>query len=449
MAPLIQRCKAWLQKLLPTKILTWYHRVLVKFGAWRYHYPSNQLVVIGVTGTKGKSTTCNAVWHMLTAAGYTVGMATTANFRIGDKEWLNDTKMTMLGRMQLQKLLSDMVQTNCQFAIVETSSEGIKQSRHLGISYDAVVFTNLSPEHIDAHGSFENYKQAKLDLFRYASNLPVKLWHDQPVHKVSVINGDDEAAADFIAAAQLETSYIWSQHGEQQLLANLRVSNVTENATGLGFVLEGYQFTSPLRGAWNVENIVPAIALGLWQGMSLPQCVEAVKTFGTVPGRMELIEAGQPFTVVVDYAYEPKSLGLLYNYWRRNIGAQNKIITLISSTGGGRDISRRAGNGKVAGELCDFVIVADEDPYDDDPMIIAQAVLGGVQAAGKIYKQNCWLILDRKRAIEAACTLAKPGDVVILPCKGTDQKICRAHGKKEPWDDRTVAKEVLAGMLTK
>src|SRR3989338_8642678 len=154
--------KAFIKRFTPVWLLSYYHKILAQLATRKYQHPSSKLIVIGVTGTKGKSSTCNLIWHILTAAGYTVGMATTANFRIGQKEWLNDTKMTMVGRTQLQKLLADMVQAGCQYAIIETSSEGIKQWRHLGIHYDVCVWTNLFPEHLDSHGSFAAYKQAKL-----------------------------------------------------------------------------------------------------------------------------------------------------------------------------------------------------------------------------------------------------------------------------------------------
>lgn len=443
MSIVIAQLKTWLRRLLPKQLLRRYHQTMVRYGAWRHHYPSRKLVVIGVTGTKGKSTTANLIWHLLTSAGYTVGLASTVNFRIGDKHWLNTTKMTMLGRTQLQKLLSDMVAAKCQYAVVETSSEGIAQWRHLGVDYDIVVFTNLSPEHLDAHGNFENYKQAKLELFRYASTLPVKLMNGQSVHKVAVINGDDPVATEFIDAAQVESKYVWSQQVTPNVPANLLVSNVAEQSDGVTFEMSQYQLHSHLRGAWNVENMVSAIAVGLSQGLSYPDCMAALESFRGVPGRMELIDAGQPFTVVVDYAYEPKSLGLLYNFWRKQVGPDHKLITLVSSTGGGRDVWRREANGQVAAQLCDFVIVTDEDPYDEDPMLIMQAVMKGVLANGKVDKQNAWLIMDRKRAIAAACALAQPGDVVLLTAKGAEQKMVLAHGKKIDWDDREIVRQAI------
>jgi UDP-N-acetylmuramoyl-L-alanyl-D-glutamate--2,6-diaminopimelate ligase len=432
--------KIFFKRLLPAAWVSQYHKQLARLAAWRHHYPAEQLIVIGVTGTKGKSTTSNLLWHLLTAAGYTVGMATTANFRIGETHWLNASKMTMLGRTQLQDLLAQMVQAHCQYAIVETSSEGIKQWRHLGIHYDVVVWTNLFPEHLDAHGGFENYKAAKLSLFDHLVQSPTKVVNGQRIPKAAVLNGDSEYYPEFAENAVTPVKIVWSQCGNSN--AHVQITDLAERTDGLDFQLAGYQFSSQLLGAWSIENIASAIGVGLTQGLSYPQLAEGLKTFAGAPGRMELITAGQNFTVVVDYAYEPVSLELLYSFWRK-LRPNNKLITLISSTGGGRDLSRRFANGKVAGRLCDYVIVTDEDPYDDDPQLIIDQVAEGVTAAGKQLDLNVWKLPDRRVAMATAFRLAQLGDVVFLTCKGVDQKICRAKGKKEPWDDRTVAREEL------
>lgn len=435
--------KAWLAKHLPNSLMDWYHKTLAQVAAWRYHYPSRRLVVIGVTGTKGKTTTSNLLWHILTHAGYKVGMATTANFRIGDKHWLNDTKMTMLGRSQLQKLLADMVAAKCEFAIIETSSEGIKQWRHLGIEYDTVVWTNLFPEHLDAHGSFENYKAAKLALFHHLSLLPMKQENGQSIVKAAVLNGDSEYIQEFMQTATVGTQVVWSR--QNNTFANMQITNLKDTPQGLHFKINDYDFFSPLLGEWNMDNIASAIGAALVAGVSYPEIVNGLATFTSVPGRMEKIQSGQPFTVIIDYAYEPVSLRLLYTFWRKQLG-QHRLITLMSSTGGGRDVSRRAANGAVAGELCHYVIVTDEDPYDDKPETIIDQVAAGVISTGKVEGTTMWKVLDRRAAMLQALQLAQPDDVVIFPCKGADQKICRAHGKKEPWDDRTVARQLLEQM---
>ncbi|EKD76281.1 MAG: hypothetical protein ACD_43C00166G0007 [uncultured bacterium] len=438
--------KSVLKRILPNSWVSVYHKQLAKFAAWRHQYPSEKLIIIGVTGTKGKSTTCNILWHILTQAGYKVGMATTANFRIGEKHWLNTSKMTMLGRTQLQELLAQMVSAGCQYAIVETSSEGIKQWRHLGVHYDVVAWTNLFPEHLDAHGGFENYKAAKLSLFDHLVESPTKIINGQTISKAAVLNGDSSYYPEFAEHAATPVKIVWSRQHNQR--AHVQVENIIERSDGLDFGIGEYHFTSQLLGEWSLDNILTAFGVGLTQGLSYPELAQALQSFKGAPGRMESIIEGQPFNVIVDYAYEPVSLGLLYSFWRK-LKPNNKLITLISSTGGGRDVARRFENGKVAGQLCDNVIVTDEDPYDDDPQVIIDQVAAGVAATGKQENINFWKILDRRTAITTAFRIAQPGDVVFLTCKGADQKICRAKGKKESWDDRTVAKEVLHELLRK
>lgn len=436
--------KDWLKHLLPRKVLQLYYQTLSRYAAWRYHYPANQLIVFGITGTKGKSSTSNLLWHLLTQAGYKVGLATTANFRIGDEHWLNTTKMTMLGRMQLQKFLAQVVAAGCTHVIVETSSEGIAQWRHLGINYDAVALTNLFPEHIEAHGGFENYKQAKLELFRHLTRSATKHNNGKPIVKGVVMNGDSEYATEFLqTVAAIPAKFVWSQTQDKKSFVNVEITDVQEQLNGLVFTIGSYQFFSPLLGAWNIENIATALGLGLYAGMSLPELVQALVSFTGTPGRMELIKAGQPFTVIVDYAYEPRALSLLYSFWRKQVGDTQKLITLISSTGGGRDKWRRPANGKTAAQLCDYVIVTDEDPYDDDPDQIIVEVAQGALAAGKIEGENLWKIRNRYDAMKFAIQLAKPGDVVFFTAKGADQKMCLAHGKKIDWDDRELARQIL------
>lgn len=436
--------KKLLRKIIPGQWISQYHKWLARYAAYRFKYPSEQLIVIGVTGTKGKSTTCNLIWHLLTQAGYNVGMATTVNFRIGSKEWLNSTKMTMLGRTQLQSLLSDMVAAHCQYAIVETSSEGIKQFRHLGINYDVVVFTNLFPEHLDAHGGFEPYKQAKLELFRHVSQSPLKTIAGKSILKSAVINGDADYADEFIAAANVSTRIIWTRSEPPSPLANLVAHNVVSSDTGIQCTIGEYTMSCGLLGEWNIENVISAVGVAVVQGISYPQIAQEIKSFTHVPGRMELIDAGQPFTIVVDYAYEPKSLELLYAFWRNKVGSNHKLITLISSTGGGRDVWRRAVNGKVATEHCDYVIVTDEDPYDEDPQKIIDEVAEGAITAGAREGETMWRVRDRADAILHAVRLAQPGDVVLLTAKGAEQKMCLANGKKIDWDDREIARQAVS-----
>ncbi|MFH1425882.1 MAG: UDP-N-acetylmuramyl-tripeptide synthetase [Candidatus Kerfeldbacteria bacterium] len=436
--------KTFLLKFVPPSWLSTYHLSLAVLSALLYRDPSRGMIVIGVTGTKGKSTISNMLWEFLTDAGHTVGMTGTVNYRIGDEYFLNEDKMTMPGRFKLQSLMRRMKDNGCDIAIIETTSEGIKQWRHLGIDYDVCVFTNLSPEHIEAHGSFEYYKQAKMELFRHLGDLAVKEIDGKNVPRASVINMDSDYAMDFKNIGNYKK--ITLGKGEDN---DLRMSDVNETVGGTEFKVNGQSVFIPHLGEWNAYNCLTAMAAAMAVGAELPQLIAKAPKLEPAPGRMEFIKEGQPFAVIVDYAYEPLSLGLLYTFCRKLVGEGNKLITLISSTGGGRDVARRPKNGEVAGKMCDFVIVTDEDPYDDDPMEIIDQVAEGVKQAGKTEGVDFWRELDRRHAVEKAFKLAKPGDLVILTAKGAEQKMVVAGGKKIDWDDREVAREELKSLLGK
>ena len=190
--------KQTIKKIIPQKVLGQYHKSLALGSKFVYGHPSDKMIVIGVTGTNGKSTTVMMIAKILEEAGYTVGATSTAWFKIADREWLNDRKMTMLGRNELQKMLRDMVHAGCQYAIIETSSEGIKQHRHLGINYDVAVLTNLTPEHLESHGGFENYKKAKEQLFAKLMHDNRKIISGKKIEKIIVANCDDEHIKDFM-----------------------------------------------------------------------------------------------------------------------------------------------------------------------------------------------------------------------------------------------------------
>ncbi|MBI2410492.1 MAG: UDP-N-acetylmuramyl-tripeptide synthetase [Candidatus Kerfeldbacteria bacterium] len=433
--------KAVLKKIIPASWLSTYHRLLAMCADVRYGHPSRRMVVIGVTGTKGKSTTSNILWKLLTDAGHTVGLTGTLNYRVGSYEELSTYKMTMLGRFKLQAWLKRMADAGCDIAIVETTSEGIKQWRHIGIAYDIAVFTNLTPEHLEAHGGFSEYKAAKLELFRRLAQLPVKNIAGKPVEKAGIFNMDSEYAQEFAAIGDYRKIRIGDAAGN-----DLVIGHIQEELNHTVFDLNGHTVTIPLLGRWNVSNAIVAAGAALAVGVPLEQIISSLPSIPQVPGRMEFIDAGQPFTVIVDYAHEPRSLELLYAFWRKRLSAASggkKLITLISSTGGGRDVARRQKNGAVAAKYCDVVIVTDEDPYDEDPRTIMNAVAEGTRAGGKMLGENMWEIVDRREAIQKACALAGPGDVVIIPCKGAEQKMCVSGGRKIDWDDRQVLREII------
>lgn len=422
--------KVFIRRLLPASVLSFYHRALATLAAFLFQHPSEKMIVIGVTGTNGKSTVVSLIGQLLEHAGHRVGWTSTASFKVGQKEWLNNKKMTMLGRFQLQKLLREMYTTGCEFAIVETSSEGIKQSRHIGLNYDVAVFTNLTPEHIESHGGFKNYKQAKLDLFRQLTRKPRKVIEGREIQKIFVVNGDDPAAKDFLQPSA-DKKIVYVVDGDVEL-----------TAAGSHFRALGLDMTTPLIGRFNVQNTLAAISVVKEFGMSPELIAEAVAQLKPVPGRLERINEGQPFTVIVDYAPDPDSMKKLYEEILPLI-PHKRVIHVFGSCGGGRDVARRPVLGKISGSHADVCMVTNEDPYDDDPMQIMKEVAGGAREARKRDEMNLFVIASRREAIRKAVAMAEPEDLVLITGKASEQGMMVANGKMIPWDDRVEARKAI------
>lgn len=471
---------AKIKKIIPANLLSQYHKMLALLANAAYGRPSEKMIVIGVTGTNGKSTTVSLIAKVLEEAGHKVGATSTAIFKIAAKEWLNDKKMTMLGRFQLQKLLREMVRVGCRYAVIETSSQGIDQYRHLGINYDVCVFTNLTPEHIEAHGGFANYKKAKLKLFRKLENEKIKELGKKEIEKAIVANGDDEHEADFLDfEVGKKIVFGLNEHDLENPLTHsacrpagcrlLVAENIVLKPSGTSFSVNGTIFDTKLFGRFNIYNCLAAIAVASSQGIGLEICQAALKKVAGVPGRMEFIETGladapafakttagddamagkKGFKVLVDYAYEPESVKQIYQTVADHglIEPGGRLIHVLGSCGGGRDVSRRSVLGALAAERADITIITNEDPYDDDPQLIIDQVAAGALEKGKILDQNLFKIGDRRDAIRKALNLAKEGDLVLLTGKGCEQAICVSNGRKIPWDEREIARDELKKLI--
>lgn len=440
--------KALIRKITPNWLLSWYHKTLAILANLVYGRPSEKLIVIGVTGTNGKSTTVSLIAAILEGAGLKVGLTSTVNFKVADKEWLNDKKMTMLGRFALQKLLRSMVLAGCQYAIIETSSEGIKQFRHLGINYDAVLFTNLTPEHLESHGSFENYQQAKGELFRKLKSGRLKNINSREITKTSIVNLDDKFASYFLQfAADKKYGYGVNFRSDITGVEEVRADNINLSKESSSFHVNGIEFNLQLLGRFNVYNALAAICLGLSQKIDLEKMAEALSRVKGVPGRLEFIDEGQDFKVMIDYAPEPESLKQLYQTIDDLKLAPGRIIHVLGSAGGGRDKSRRPILGELAGSHAQFVIVTNEDPYDEDPQEIIDQVAEGALGTGKSLNEELFKILNREEAIDKALSLAGAGDLVLITGKGSEQAICLRNGHKINWDDRQTVRNSLRKLI--
>ena len=420
---IVYKIKELVKKLMPRFLLGWYHFLLAFFGALIYGFPSRKLKVIGVTGTNGKTTTISLAAKILETAGYKVALASSISFKIGGKERENRFKMTMPGRCFLQKFLREAVRASCQYVLLEVTSEGVLQHRHRFINFQAAVFTNLSAEHIERHGSFENYRAAKGRFFKAAK-------------KAHIINLDDENAGYFLDFPA-ETIYGFSLNERlQSEIKNLiKAEKVSDLENGLSFIVDNLPFNIPLIGRFNVYNSLAAIGVGLSQGVSLEICQKALAKAEGVPGRMEEV-VSNPFRVVVDYAFTPNALEQVYQTLSHKLinPSTHQLICVLGACGGGRDKWKRPILGALAAKHCDEIIVTNEDPYDEPPMDIINQVAEG--AGEKAIK-----ILDRREAIRKALTLAKPGDTAVITGKGSEPWLCVENGKKIPWDDRKIARE--------
>ena len=466
-----------IKKIIPVKIFKAmqpaYHYLLSWFSAVLYGNPSENLIVIGVTGTTGKTTCVYLIAKALEEAGYKVGYTSTAMFNDGEKEWLNDKKMTMVGRLFTQNMLRKMLDNGCKFAIVETTSEGIVQHRHRFINFDTLVFTGLYPEHIESHGSFENYKQAKGKLFEHLKKCRTKYADEERtvqnvsssigkidyarIKKTIIVNGDDEHAGYFLDfwAEQKLIYASGSIHGiaEKENMKIFHFGDISVSREGTVFKISipdetcpgGPNATFPIRlkllGAFNASNAMTAVCTGAGHEVPLAKIISGIENVEGIPGRLESLIEGQDFTVIVDYAFEPKALQKLYDSLK--VIARNKIIHVIGSAGGGRDSSRRPVLGEIAGRNADLVIVTNEDPYDDDPELIIDQVASGAKKAGKKLGENLLKISDRREAIKKAINSARTDDLVIITGKGSEQAICVSGGEKITWDDRAVARGIL------
>lgn len=386
------RLKSLIKKIIPDFLLSSYHYFLSWIGAFLYWFPSKKLTVIGVTGTSGKSTVVELCADIFQEAGFKTASMSSIKFKIGDKEWKNELKMTMPGRMKIQGFLRQAVKTGCKYAALEVTSEGIKQYRHKFIDFDVAVFTNLSPEHIESHGSFEKYRAAKAKLF-------------QQTKKIHIINIDDKNAEHFLKySAEKKIKYGINDAGI--LPKDLK-----------------------LLGKFNLYNAITATKIAMSQGVSLETCRRALEKVKGIPGRMEVI-VREPFTVVVDYAHTPEALEQVYKSL-----SDRRMICVLGACGGGRDKWKRPVLGKIAAQYCDQAIITNEDPYDENPMEIINQVAGNTKAEK---------ILDRKQAIKKAIELVNPGDVVVITGKGSEPWMCVKGGKKIPWDDRQVVKDLIS-----
>ena len=412
-----------LKKIIPKKLFSLgqpiYHYSLALIGAIIYRFPSRRIKVVGVTGTKGKTSTVEFINAILEEAGKKTALAGTLRFKIGEESIPNKYKMTMPGRFFIQKFLRKAVNNKCEYAIIEISSEAAKQYRNKFIYLDSLIFTNIAPEHIESHGSYENYLKAKLSI--------VKSLEDSSKKNKSLIVDVDDSEAEKFLNFKIENKIKYSLVEVSDLI-------LTENNSI--FFYKGEKIETKIPGKFNIYNILSAIKYVETQNISLEIVKKAISNFSEIKGRVERINCGQNFKVIVDYAHTPDSLVAIYEAFKNS-----RKIAVIGACGGGRDKWKRKEMMEIVENYCDEVILTDEDPYDDNPEEIVKDLL--------TYFKNKKpeVEMSRRGAIAKAIRKAKSGDAIIITGKGTDPYIMRKNGEKEKWSDALVAEEELEKFL--
>ncbi len=427
METILHQIKKIIPEELFTKLQPPYHYTMALLGAILYRFPSRHITVVGITGTKGKSSTVEILTAILDAAGKKTASAGTIRFKIGDKIWNNKYKMTMPGRFFVQKFLRQAVDAQCEYAVIEMTSQGTLQYRHKFIDLDALIFLNLSPEHIEAHGGYENYVAAKLKLAEALQESTKK-------NKILVVNADDKESERFLRYT-VDTKKTFSLKDAEPYLFD---------PYGLYISYRGKNLRSHLQGTFNIYNILAALTYATTQGISPDIAEKGLKELTGIAGRVQKIKLPndnpqakkQNFNVIVDYAHTVDSLEKVYNVFK-----DSRKICVLGNTGGGRDTWKRPAMGKVANDNCHHIILTNEDPYDEDPKEIIDQMLPEITSTP--YE----IIMDRREAIHKAITLAEKGDTVIITGKGTDPYIMGPQGKKIVWSDARVAEEELEKVL--
>ncbi|MFA5926152.1 MAG: UDP-N-acetylmuramoyl-L-alanyl-D-glutamate--2,6-diaminopimelate ligase [Parcubacteria group bacterium] len=466
------------KKLVPQSIKNIYHLFQAVFANVWFGFPSRNLKVIGVTGTNGKTTTVQMIAKVLEEAGHPakpdgngagkIAVASTINFKIGEKEWVNDTKFTTFSSFKLQAFLKKAAEAGCEYAIVEVTSHALDQNRVFGIDFSVAVITNVSREHLDYHKTIERYSRAKEKLFAMAAKNK---------NGAAVVNLNMKFADNFLkyGAGDKYGYHLGNQESgiRNQGINTIKAENIKLGINQSEFIIHNSRFVIHTPGDFNVENALAATCVGLSQGISLEKISEALAMIKGVPGRMERIENNCGLEIIVDYAVTPDSLEKLYVYLGKLKKESNKIIAVFGSCGE-RDRGKRPIMGEIVAKAADYCIVTNEDPYGEDPIRIINEVFEGVTgqkvereipnfqfsifnfqksynsqiSKSKTEGMNAFRILDRKEAIKTALQIAKPGDIIAVTGKGAEEIM--AVGKKRiPWNDPKMIREILQELETK
>ena len=419
---------AWPQVVVPDT-----RRALALMSSTLFGHPSADMVVIGVTGTDGKTT---MIHQMLLSAGRRVGSMSTVDIRLGDAVDPNDSRQTTLEALEVQEQLARMRDAGLKYAVIETSSHGLALQRVLGVEYDLAVFTNIAHEHLDFHKTIEAYREAKAQLIDLTAGSARK-----GIEKTAVLNRDDPSYA-YLVERPIARRITYGL----QLDADLKAERVEATPEGLRV-----QATTPLgplalrlklSGRWNAANALAAVAAGVAIGLTLAEIRTGLESYSGVSGRMERVDLGQPFSVIIDYAHTPQSLEKVLRELRPI--TRGKLIAVFGSAGD-RDREKRPWMGEIAARLSDYAVFTNEDPREEDAMTILSDIAAGAEEVGWTEGAQYARIEDRREGIAHAVRRAGPGDTILLAGKGHERSILIGRGK-EPWDERAAAEAAIRGL---
>jgi UDP-N-acetylmuramoyl-L-alanyl-D-glutamate--2,6-diaminopimelate ligase len=412
-------------------------------AAWWHGFPSRRLGVVGVTGTDGKTTTCHLLRAMLDACDLQAGLISTVEVVVGGAS-LGDTGHTTPDAVTVQADLARMLAAGDRFAVVESTSHGLALDRVAQVAFDVGVLTNITHEHLDLHGTPEAYRAAKRRLFEWlavAPDNPAKGWP-----KSAVINREDAAADEFIAASRASGANVVTYAADASAEADVRATAVQDDARGLSIRVATRRWADVLRlrlpGRFNVYNALAAIAVGEALDLEPQSMRRGLEGVSGVPGRMQMIEMGQPFTVIVDFAHTPGALAASLDALAPLAAARGGGVISLFGSPGDRDIEKRPLMGRVAGERCRMVVLTDDDPRSEDRMGILEQIAEGAEEAGRRRGHDLLLVPDRGEAIGQALAAARPADIVLLAGKGHERSLASAAGPV-PWDEAAIARAAL------
>ncbi|MDR2524164.1 MAG: UDP-N-acetylmuramoyl-L-alanyl-D-glutamate--2,6-diaminopimelate ligase [Candidatus Nomurabacteria bacterium] len=428
MKKLIEKIPGYDKLVLPV------HKYRAFQAANKYDYPASGMKVIGVTGTNGKTTTAFMIYRMLTEAGHKTGLMTTVAYGVGKDIKPQTEHMTTVSAGLLNRRMREIADAGAEFLVLELTSHALSQYRAFGVPIDVAVETNVTHEHLDYHRTFKNYLAAKVKLFTLANKTPRG-------RKIGIINADDPSAKHFKRAIETPITYGIDRGDVQARQVKLGSGGVDYFVKYDGRKLH---IKTQIPGIFNVYNSLAAVTVGIIYGLSNAEIEQGIFALDFVEGRMNRIDMGQNFEVVMDYAHTPDSFEKLLPDMKKS--ATGRLIVLFGSAGGRRDPSKRRPMGEIAGRHADIVVLTEEDDRDTPGEQILKQIAAGAKKSGKKEDKNLFLILDRTEAIEFALRQAKKGDLVLLLGKGNEKTIERADGE-HPWNEAATARRILKKLV--